>query len=300
MTKDMEICDECETVAHCAKHGCIPKQPAPVQGYVTGLDVYLDPADMKPKRYPPAQPAPVQEPIKPDTLSLEQLLRAAVYWGATYAKGDYHDALEGKIYQWISLRSGATPPAQPAPVQDAEGENKAVRCFLMIYGQAGLTVGQMKKHMAMCGFKSWPSWVDTEPDGAHLTKAGAQLWIRHLFALEATPPAAQRKLMPEWIDYDSATDVLTIHGKRYSAAMFGEDGFLSPPGTLLRVEKSQPETVTLTIAQRQWVGLDNSERLNIWEKAMIEDNGKNASLQNQPFVHFARAIESKLKEKNNG
>ena len=91
-------------------------QPAPVQGYVTGLDVYLDPADMKPKRYPAAQPAPVQAPIKPDTLSLEQLLRAAVYWGATYAKGDYHDALEGKIYQWISLRSGATPPA--APVQE--------------------------------------------------------------------------------------------------------------------------------------------------------------------------------------
>jgi hypothetical protein len=53
-------------------------------------------------------------------------------------------------------------------------------------------------------------------------------------------------------------------------------------------------------AQRPWVGLDNSERLNIWEKAMIEDNGKNASLQNQPFVHFARAIESKLKQKNNG
>jgi hypothetical protein len=41
-----------------------PAQPAPVQGYVTGLDVYLDPADMKPKRYPAAQPAPVQEPVQ--------------------------------------------------------------------------------------------------------------------------------------------------------------------------------------------------------------------------------------------
>jgi hypothetical protein len=82
-----------------------------------------------------------------------------------------------------------TPPAQPAPVQDAEGENKAVRSFLMLYGQPGLTVGQMKKHMTMSGFKSWPTWVETEHDGAHLTKAGAQLWIRHLFALEATPPA---------------------------------------------------------------------------------------------------------------
>jgi hypothetical protein len=26
-----KICDECETVAHCSNHGCIPKVPAPVQ-----------------------------------------------------------------------------------------------------------------------------------------------------------------------------------------------------------------------------------------------------------------------------
>jgi hypothetical protein len=25
------ICDQCETVAHCTKHGCVPKQSAPVQ-----------------------------------------------------------------------------------------------------------------------------------------------------------------------------------------------------------------------------------------------------------------------------
>jgi hypothetical protein len=84
----------------------------------------------------------------------------------------------------------STPPAQPA-VQDADGENKAVRSFLMLYGQPGLTVGKMKKHMTMSGFKAWPAWVETEPHGAHLTKAGAQLWIRHLFALEATPHAPQ-------------------------------------------------------------------------------------------------------------
>ena len=77
---------------------------------------------------------------------------------------------------------------QTKPVQDAEGENKAVRSFLTVYGPPGLTVGRMKLHMTMSGFTSWPAWVDTEPDGAHLTKAGAQLWIRHLFALE-TPPA---------------------------------------------------------------------------------------------------------------
>jgi hypothetical protein len=78
-------------------------------------------------------------------------------------------------------------------MQDVDGENKAVRSFLMLYGQPGLTVGQMKKHMNRSGFKAWPAWVGAEPDGAHLTKAGAQLWIRHLFALEVTPPAAQRQ-----------------------------------------------------------------------------------------------------------
>ena len=28
MTNDKSICNECETVAHCMKNGCIPKQPA--------------------------------------------------------------------------------------------------------------------------------------------------------------------------------------------------------------------------------------------------------------------------------
>jgi hypothetical protein len=92
----------------------------------------------------------------------------------------------------------AIKQALAAPVQDAEGENKAVRCFLMLYGQSGLTVGQMKKHMAMSGFKLWPAWVETEHDGAHLTKAGAQLWIRHLFALEAAPPAAPVQEPHSW------------------------------------------------------------------------------------------------------
>jgi hypothetical protein len=99
------------------------------------------------------------------------------------------DGFQCKYHEAIAVCKQALA-AQPAHVQDAEGENMAVRSFLMLYGQAGLTVGQMRKHMAMSGFKSWPAWVDAEPDGAHLTKAGAQLWIRHLFALEATPPAA--------------------------------------------------------------------------------------------------------------
>jgi hypothetical protein len=69
------ICNECETVAHCLKHGCIPKQPAPVQEPVATVtsesgnpDVTMSwwhepPLPVGTKLYttPPAQPAPVQD-----------------------------------------------------------------------------------------------------------------------------------------------------------------------------------------------------------------------------------------------
>ena len=50
--------------------------------------------------------------------------------------------------------------------------------------------------------------------------------------------------------------------------------------------------------ERELVGLSDEEILGVWQKAMVEDNGKHARLDNQPFVHFARAIEAKLKDKN--
>jgi hypothetical protein len=66
-----------------------------------------------------------------------------------------------------------------------DGENRAVRSFLACYGGAcGVTVIQMRDHMRRSGFPFWPDWV--EPMGReHLTKGGAQQWLRHLFALEA-------------------------------------------------------------------------------------------------------------------
>lgn len=72
-----------------------------------------------------------------------------------------------------------------------DGENMAVRCFLMLYGGSlGCTVGQMRNHMASTGWEGlWPAWVDSENPIAHLTKGGAQDWLRHLFALEKTPVA---------------------------------------------------------------------------------------------------------------
>lgn len=80
---------------------------------------------------------------------------------------------------------------------DTDGENRAVRAFLMLYGTKALTVGEMKRHMEQCGFPFWPDWVEpseqtdagkaysTFLSKVHLTKAGAQSWLRYLFSLEA-------------------------------------------------------------------------------------------------------------------
>ncbi len=68
-----------------------------------------------------------------------------------------------------------------------DGENRAVRCFLMLYGNTGgsTSVKSMKIHLEHSGFNDcWPSWVIDPANAGHLTKAGAQDWLRHLFALE--------------------------------------------------------------------------------------------------------------------
>lgn len=69
---------------------------------------------------------------------------------------------------------------------DEEGENRAVRTFLQLYGcNNSPTVGQMRCHLEASGFDGyWPDWVGERHADEHLTKGGAQLWIRHLLALE--------------------------------------------------------------------------------------------------------------------
>jgi hypothetical protein len=52
------------------------------------------------------------------------------------------------------------------------------------------------------------------------------------------------------------------------------------------------------LAQRTWVGLKDKEIEEIWKIAMFTDYGIGAELSNQPFVHYAKAIEAKLKDKN--
>lgn len=74
-----------------------------------------------------------------------------------------------------------------ALVDEQDGENIAVRGFLALYGgSCGVTLGSMKTHMTNYGFPHWPAWVDGYHGSTHLTKGGAQSWLRHLFDLEKT------------------------------------------------------------------------------------------------------------------
>lgn len=71
---------------------------------------------------------------------------------------------------------------------DEDGENRALRSFLMQYGLPGLTVAAMAQHMRRSGWESeyWPDFARrVDNAGQHLTKAGAQIWIRHLLAMES-------------------------------------------------------------------------------------------------------------------
>ena len=73
------------------------------------------------------------------------------------------------------------------------------------------------------------------------------------------------------------------------------------PKEWLEFCKNFPEGVDLNYppkAPRPWVGLTDKEIEAIWEVAMFTNYGVGAELSNQPFVHYARAVEAKLKEKN--
>lgn len=69
-----------------------------------------------------------------------------------------------------------------------DGENLAVRAFLLLYGGAcGVQVGVMRDHLTLSGYPGhWPEWAAKATPGTHITKGGAQSWLRYLFSLEKT------------------------------------------------------------------------------------------------------------------
>lgn len=71
---------------------------------------------------------------------------------------------------------------------DEDGENQALRDFLMQYScDRPMTIGAMLAHMNRAGWRGLaPAFaLDARPE-RHLTKSGAQTWIRHLINLENT------------------------------------------------------------------------------------------------------------------
>ena len=89
-----KLCDECETVAHCLKHGCIPQQPAyrAVKTYHEGKPVYVaeQPASTLEELYAlsrevsaeqPAQQEPALQEIEQYRLQMAGISTAAIgYW----------------------------------------------------------------------------------------------------------------------------------------------------------------------------------------------------------------------------
>lgn len=71
-------------------------------------------------------------------------------------------------------------------LMDDDGENLAVRAFLAKYQSDTCTTQiAMCLHLKASGFDcAWPKWAE---GSQHLTKLGAQIWIRYLFALEPRP-----------------------------------------------------------------------------------------------------------------
>lgn len=102
--------------------------------------------------------------------------------------------------------------AIPDLVDPEDGENRAVRAFLMVYGTTpSATTATMQRHMELSGYPYWPAWVQEPGARGHLTKGGAQNWIRHLIGLE-TKPEADALDAQKWRAYKSRKDALLAAG----------------------------------------------------------------------------------------
>lgn len=118
-----------------------------------------------------------------------------------------------------------TNPVSPEELKrkllDHDGENLAVRAFLALYGgNNAVTTNEMRYHLAMSGFDTfWPQWVE---ENMHLSKGGAQSWLRYLLALEGAPAASGAT--PEWQPIETApkdgTGFIARSGYKYDNEAF--------------------------------------------------------------------------------
>jgi hypothetical protein len=157
------ICNECETVAHCTKHGCVPKkdnsnyrydQPVAEPVAVVSEDKHgpfvdwlgdkssfyeRNPVGTKFYTTPPAQPAPVQEPVgyeyheyrpygAPGEIRINAILKSRYTMPDGSTAGDYQwliDQYRASKNTIKLIPRYTTPPAQPAvPLTDEEIDAK--------------------------------------------------------------------------------------------------------------------------------------------------------------------------------
>ena len=105
----------------------------------------------------------------------------------------------------------------------------------------------------------------------------------------------------EWqaVHKNKANELRQAIAELESQEPVGTAGELFTSIALERLDFRPSTKIYTTSPQRTWVGLTDKEIEAIWKIAMFTDYGIGAELSNQPFVHYARAIEAKLKEKNN-
>lgn len=93
---------------------------------------------------------------------------------------------------------------------DGDGENRAVRAFLLGLELGIKFYGPMKVHMTRMGYPYWPEEFARLED-MHISKNAQQHWLRHLFDLEKLPPA--QVLPPDILTLEQAEEHFKNSGK---------------------------------------------------------------------------------------
>ena len=114
-------------------------------------------------------------------------------------------------------------------------------------------------------------WLESQLDHIdphrHEMGAAGNVLAMEKLVLELRGKALGNNL-PNWIQYDAPSRILTIHGRKYSELMFGKDGFLSPTGTFFEIIYGPDDVVTMAVK----VDLAHTFRDGVLEGRLRERN----------------------------
>ena len=134
------ICNECETVAHCVKNGCAPKQPAyrAVKTYHEGKPVYVaeQPAPVaKPHEQEPVAWTPIDQSYPPggeldilmgDGSILCEVLPQAdgdLWWGGASTGERFIDPKYASVTHWRIHAEHTSPPIEATPLAQRQARS---------------------------------------------------------------------------------------------------------------------------------------------------------------------------------